>query len=138
MNKKILELLYCSFDDELTQNEKELLEKALSKSEKLRQEKNNIAAMRATISKGTSQSFHPFFTEKVMRRIHEEEKVQDTFFESLVYMFRPVAIAAAILIAALISYNLIRSDQLSVASAFAEPEITLEQAYEPIVILTLE
>ena len=104
----------------------------------MRKERERIAAMRALISNSASQSFHSFFAEKVMQRVREEGSVQETFFESLVYIFRPIAIATAILAVALISYNLIRSGQISLASAFAEPEITIEQAFEPTLPLTLE
>lgn len=70
-----------------------------------------------------------------MRRIREAKSAQETFWDSLVYVFRPVAIAAAI---NLISFNLIKSGDISLASAFAESEITLEQALDPTLSLVVE
>ena len=138
MNKKILELLYRSFDDVLKPEEQKQLEKALVESVKLQEEKVRIAQLRTTISDSAAKSFKPFFAEKVIRKIKEQEGVQETFFESLMYVFRPVAIAAVVLLITLVSYNLVKSDNISLASAFAEPEIGLEQVLEPTLPLAME
>lgn len=141
MNKKMLELLYRSFDDVLKPEEQQQLEETLIKSKKLQEEKEQIVTMRTTISGSAAQSFKPFFAEKVVRRItalQEEERSQVTFFDSLFYIFKPVAIAAAILLITLLSYNLLKSDRISLANALAEPEITLEQVFDPSLSLTLE
>ena len=138
MNKKSLELLYRSFDEVLTPNEKQRLKDALAKSKELREEKQQIMETRRSISNAAVQSFNPFFAEKVMRRIREGERSSELFFESLLYSFRPVAIAATILLIALMSYNFFKSDQLSIASIFAEPEVSLEQVLEPTLPLAME
>jgi hypothetical protein len=138
MNKKMLELLYRSFDDALTQAEQLQLDDALTKSTELQEERDRIVHMRAMISDGSVPSFHPFFAEKVMRRIREAERSQESFFDSLIEVFRPVAIAATIFFIVLLSYNLLKSDKISLASAFAEPEIRLEQALDPTLTLVME
>lgn len=137
MNSKILELLYRSFDRELNPNEQHQLEQALAGSKELREEKERIANMRTMISDSSEEKFHPFFAEKVMRRIREEQ-TQENFLDSLVHVFRPVAIAATVVLIALMSYNVLKSNEVSVASAFAQPEITLEQALDPTLSLALE
>lgn len=134
----MLELLFRSFDGVLSQNEQAQLDDALKKSKKLQDERDRIAQLRFIISKSSSQRFDPFFAEKVMRRLREAETTQETFWDSLIYVFRPVAIAATILIITLISFNLIKSGDISVASAFAESEITLEQALDPTLSLVME
>ena len=73
-----------------------------------------------------------------MRRIRIQDRAIENFFDSIVEMFRPVAIAAAILFIMLLSYNLVKSDKISVASAFAEPEIKLEQSLDPTLALVME
>ena len=138
MNSKILELLFHSLDGELTREEQQKLDQALAKSKELREEKERITQMRKVISNSRSQGFHPFFAEKVMRGIREAKNAQETFWDSLVYVFRPVAFAATILLITLISFNLIKSGNISVASAFAESEITLEQALDPTLSLVME
>lgn len=141
MNKNILELLYRSFDDVLSSKEQQRLEKSLVNSKKLQEEKKQITTMRDAISSDATQAFGPFFAEKVMQRItslQDEKKSQELFFESLFSAFRPaVAIATAVLIA-LMSYNIVKSDHFSLANAFAEPEISFEQVFEPALPLITE
>lgn len=141
MNNKMLKLLYRSFDDMLTSKQQQQLEEALLKSKELREEKEQIIAMRTTISDSATQSFKPFFAEKVMRRIRtlqKKQRSQETFFDSLFYVFKSMAIAATILLILLMSYNILKNNHLSLASAFAEPEVTLEQVFDPTLPLTLE
>jgi hypothetical protein len=90
------------------------------------------------ISDSSQQSFHPFFAEKVLRRIREQGRAAESFFDSLIDVFRPVAIAATILFIVLLSYNLFKSDKISLASAFAEPEIKLEHSLDPALALVME
>jgi len=137
MNSKILELLYRSFDKELNPNEQHQLEQALADSKELREEKERITNMRKMISDSSEEKFHPFFAEKVMRRIRAEQ-TQENFLDSLVHVFRPVAIAATVVLIALMSYNVLKSNDVSVASAFAQPEVTLEHALDPTLSLALE
>jgi anti-sigma factor RsiW len=139
MNKKILELLYRSFDERLNPGEQKILDQALSDSAELRAEKNRIAQMRAMISDSSAKGFHPFFAEKVLRRIRTQAPpAAESYFESLIALFRPVAIAAAILFIMLLSYNLFTSEDKSLATALAEPEIRLEQALDPTLAWVME
>ena len=82
MDKKIVELLYRSFDDELSQAEQQQLDQALLESKDLREEKTRIAQMRTAISDSGEKSFKPFFAEKVIRRIREAQQAQESFFDS--------------------------------------------------------
>ncbi len=141
MNKKILNLLYRSFDTELTSDESAQLNQALARSEELRAEKERIEEMRLLVHTSGEKAFHPFFTEKVMSRIREQKQGrgrEDAFFDALVGLFRPVVIGAAILFFGLISYNIIKSGEISLESAFAEPQVTLEQAIDLALSLKLE
>ena len=141
MNKKIRELLYRSFDESLTPEEDHLLREALKNSKELQKEKERISAMRRSVSGSAAQSFKPFFGDRVMRRIEQsrrEGKNPDVFFESFLAVFRPIAVGAAVLVIALISYNMIKSNRISLAGAFAEPEVTLEEAYDPTLTFAME
>ncbi len=69
MNKKILKLLYRSFDTELSQKDQRRLDDALEKSEALRLERDRAFAQRQDLAKSGSQSYSPFFAEKVMGKI---------------------------------------------------------------------
>jgi anti-sigma factor RsiW len=138
MNKKMRTLLYRSFDEPLTPKERMRLDEALEKSQALRREKQSIESMRRAAASGAKRAFRPQFSQRVMRRIRQSEITEIPFFEALIAEFRPLAIGAAVLVIALLSYNIIRSDQISLASAFAEPEITLEEVYDPTLMLSME
>ena len=106
-----------------------------------REEKKRIASMRKAVSGSGAQSFTPFFAERVMQRIQEltpTEKSPDLFIESLIAVFRPIAVGAAVLVIVLLSYNMIKSDRLSLAGAFAEPEVSIEEAFDPTITLAME
>jgi hypothetical protein len=131
MDKKIQSLLYRSFDEDLSAENKELLRQALLQSEAFRDEKEKIANLRQTIKKGNMSSFKPFFAERVLNRIHEltEKKNEASFFNDLLLIFRPLAIAAIILIIIIGSYNIRSSGEVSLEGALAVPEVTLNDAY---------
>ncbi|MDZ7261789.1 MAG: hypothetical protein ONB05_06765 [candidate division KSB1 bacterium] len=137
MNKKILDLLYRSFDSKLTKEEQQKLEKALAQSKELQEERARITKMRDVLSSSPAPAFKPFFVERVMRRIWllaEKEKRQEIFFESLLYLFRRVALAGLLVLLALLSFNWIKSEQVSLSSALALPEITMEEIFVPILL----
>lgn len=141
MSEKILTLLYRSFDEKLTPAEQKQLEKALQSSHELQQEKEHLASMRKLVTATSQQTFKPFFADRVMRKIAqtaEKETRQELFFDSLVSIFRPVAFGAAVVLIVIMSYNIIRTDQVSLAGALATPKVTLEEAMDPTLSLALE
>ena len=139
--KKMLDLLYRSFDSKLTEEEQRQLDEALSHSGELRKEKEHIARIRGSISASAPESFRPFFAERVMQRItsiEEKEAEKDLFTRTLFVDFRRVALIAAMLIIMLLSHNLIQSGDVSLNGAFAVPEITFEEVFEPTLALNVE
>lgn len=133
MNKKILKLLYRSFDDDLDEKEQKQLEEALENSEELRKEKEQIEAQRQAISDSAVKSFKPFFAERVMSRIQaigEEENTLEAFYETLKTVFWRFAIAGAVIMIALISINLLIGESLSTDEAFYVSELTFEEAFQ--------
>lgn len=141
MNKKALKLLQRSFDENLSEVERQSLEQALQTSSELRAEKARISTWRKSVLKSAANSFQPFFAAKVMQRIaslKEVQKLESIFFESLFAAFRPAFLTAAILFLTLLSYNVGKSDNFSIAGAFAEPEVTLEQVIDPTISFFLE
>jgi len=135
MNQNIIKLLYRSFDGELTPEEKIKLKLALQNSSSLRAEKDRIESLRKRLASPANYAFKPFFAERVMQKIMvltEKKPVQELFFESLYSLFRPALIAVTILLFALISYNLSKSDQITLNKAIAQPEVSLEQLLNPL------
>jgi hypothetical protein len=138
MNRKIIKLLYRSFDGELTPEEKTKLKLALQNSSTLRAEKTRIEQLRGVLADQQTLSFKPFFADRVMQKIMnltDSKSVHELFFESLYSLFRPVVIAVTILLFVLISYNLSKSDQITLNQALAQPEVSLEQLLNPIEFL---
>jgi anti-sigma factor RsiW len=134
MNDKILELLYRSFDADLTHEEQMALDEALAASEQLRAEKRRIEAMRQSISSSAVDTFKPFFATRVMQQVAESaepREVSEGLFRGLVYAFRRVALAGAMIIAAFIIYNVAASDQVSFTTVLGAPEISIEEVFEP-------
>jgi len=130
MNKKILILLYRSFDDDLDAKEQKQLAEALENSEELRKEKEQVEAQRQAISDSAAQSFKPFFAERMMSRIQalgEKENILETFYETLKAAFWRFAATGAVIMIALISINLVIGESLSMDEAFYVSELTFEE-----------
>ena len=133
MNDRILELLYRSFDEDLTGDEERELREALAASEALRREKDRIEAMRNMVSASRVDTFKPFFAERVMRRLSEVRESRNgiwTLQDWLSRLFRPVAIAGAAVAAGLLVFNLVQADAISVAAAFGISEVPIEEILE--------
>ena len=141
MNRKIKKLLYRSFESILSPRKQKILDHALKKSDALRGEKKQLEVLRHTLSSQTEQTFDPFFSDRVMQRIgqlREQKTCGEQFFEAMVSEFRPIAVGAIILFIILVSFNLIRADRLSLASALAEPRVSLEEVYDPVLMIGME
>ena len=133
MKKNITELLYLSFDGQLTEDEQRRLQDALEQSAQLQQEKERIAALRGSIAAGTPKSFRPFFAERVMHRIAalgETRNGTQKFFESLQFAFRRVALVGATAILLLLVFNVVKTGNISVAGALGIPQETLVEVLE--------
>lgn len=140
MNPKFKKLLYESFDRDLNESEREILENELSGSDELRREKDSLMSIRKMVSLRAEQNFEPFFADRVMSRIRGQNagKEYKELFENISILFRPIAIAATVIIITLVSLNLFRSDRISLENAIVVPDVTLTDAYNPITDLNLE
>ena len=133
MNERILELLYRSFDEELTAGEGGRLREALAASEALRHEKDRIETMRKMVSASGRDTFKPFFAERVMRQVaglREGSSGMCTLQEWLSRVFRRVAIVGAAVAAGLVLLNLVQADGVSLAAAFGISEVPIEEILE--------
>lgn len=140
MDKKMHKLLIRSFDEALSVDEQQALQRALENSPALQDEKTRLQRIRTAASQ-SQITFSPGFADNVMRKVRqsgESNGLAESFFDTLVAGFRPVLIGAVVVMIALISLNLIRSDSLSLSGAFAEPTVTLEDAYESTYAMNLE
>ena len=130
MAKKILKLLYQSFDDELNPKEKERLDRALKESEELRKEKEQILAQRQALADSSVPGFKPLFPERVMSRIESPQKKKngfESFHETILLMFRRFAIVGAAILLLLLIYNLQTGDILTTEEIMFASDFTFEE-----------
>jgi len=94
-NKKLLDLLMKSFDEELSPDERKHLEEVLSESDELRSEKKKLLKLREVFS-SQEYRFKPFFESRVMNRIHKLRNgkiIEFDFAKNLFFVFKRVAIS---------------------------------------------
>lgn len=139
MDKTIRKLLYRSFDRPLNKREQKRLDEGLARSESLRREKEQMESLRRRVASASMTSFGSNFPAKVMARLAEEMTDNGTLFHEFIFrLFRPVAIAATIIIITLISINLSKTNKWSWEGAMALPEVTLTDAYDPLLAINGE
>ena len=133
MDKKILELLYRSFDSDLKPEEREKLEAALENSEELQTHKEEILKMRVSLKQNRTESFGYMFADKVMNKIRriEEKSKDELFFDSIISIFRPLVIAATFLLVFLISYSVISDNSGLFNDSQDVHDITLAEVFDP-------
>ncbi len=141
VEKKFIDLLYLSFDRQLTKDKQKILEEALAESEELRKEKQLIASMQNTIAKTAVKSFKPWFAERVMNKIaafREKESHEEFFLSLLLFRFRRLALIAGFIVIFLLSYNAIKSDYLSLSKMLGMPGVTIVEITDPLSCLVEE
>ena len=139
--KKIKRLLYRSLDRELTARERKRLQKALSESEPLRSEMAAIRQMRKGIEQSKEPAFSPGFAERITSQLTPISKVNPftrSFASELMHSFRPIAVSVCLLIALLAAWNMVNAGEFTISGLFGEPEVTVEEAYDPIITLMWE
>ncbi len=139
MKKKWIKLLYRSFDEPLTAKEQQRLHDALISDEQLKEEKEQISRFRTTVQQANPEgSFSPFFADRVVNRTLASKSAEEPVFEALLSLFRPIAVAALIILLILISFNLKNTGDYSVAGALGEQPATLEEIVDPMYTWTME
>jgi len=140
MDEKIKELLYRSFDETLSPEDDKSLEQALANSIELMLEKENITRLRDQISESQTKHFKPFFADRVLNQIQTSTANQneETLFDSLFILFRPVAIAATALIIIVAGYNIVSTGQFSLEGAMGMPQVTLDDVYDTSLAVVME
>ena len=128
-NKKILELLYRSFDRTLSEKQQKRLDEALKNSEELRREKNRAIKLRKSASDIAKLSFNPFFAERVLSRIEtvQSKNGLEAFYQSLKVVFRRVAVVGAVVMLVLLLYNFQIGDSLNSDEILYISDATVEE-----------
>jgi hypothetical protein len=140
MDDKILGLLYRSFDSKLNPDEQDILEQALQSSKELKSQKEEMIKLRNSLKPNNSQGFGTMFADKVMQKIRnlEVKSNEELFFDSIISVFRPLAIAATVILVFLISYDIVSKNGKLLNSVQNSQDITLAEAFDPFNELTTE
>ncbi len=132
-NKELSQLLHRSFDEALTAEERDRLERALALSKELRTEQRILSALRSKISSLQKRQFSPLFAQRVMREIDKHRRTIDEsvydFSLSLMFSFRKIAVVGAILILLLLCGNFLSDGAFSLDKALGLQQVTLEDAW---------
>lgn len=133
MNQNLRELLLRSLEEELSEQGRQLLDKALLDSVELREEKRKLIKLRESLAGSGADSFGPFFVGRVMTGIKALDKRPANgtlFFEMMFRWFRPVATVGLTLILLFTVFNLIRANDVSIESALGISDNSTEQIWE--------
>jgi len=130
--KKIQELLLRSFDTDLSEEERRQIEKALKESSEWLEVKKGFDRQRLLVSENAAKSFRPFFAERTIEKIRTLRKNNGryTFYLSLRTVFQRIAIAGALLLLLLITYNIKTGDSLATEEVFFASDTTVEAIYD--------
>ena len=144
MNNKLLKLMLKELDSNLTETEKAELQKELAESEELQNvllDRQRILKIRQAVADSSRSSFKPFFAERIMQKINQpsqDANRYEVFVDFLVNPFRKIALIAIFLTLILISYNLGSRGDISLDGALGIPQISVEDALDPISLLLKE
>lgn len=130
MNEKMLELLYRSFDDELTEAERDELHAALTASPELQEEKKRLAELRKMVGETAESTFKPFFSARVMRQVKELQRGPEEWVRALVWGFKRVVIAGALTAVLLVAVNVASGGRLSFDSLLALPQLEITDTWQ--------
>ena len=136
MKKEERDLLIKSLDSELSVSEDHILQKSLNMSEELRNEREHLLEMRDVLKSEAAKSFSSGFEDRVMAKIQSRQNEDFTVY--LLRVFKPVAIAAILLIIITASLNVWSSEQISLDGVMAINDVSPEEAFNPLVDLAEE
>ena len=124
MKKINYRLLFHSFDAEIPEALKGVMEEETGSSAELQRITQEVQRMRKTLQSTPPPAFSPFFAERVLARIQRRtESIAERFQNA----FRPIAVGALLLTAIFTSYNIGRTNSFSVYAALGIQRPSLEQ-----------
>ena len=128
--KKILKLLYRSFDTDLSKKKNLRLEKALHESKALRDEKGLILSRRKAFTENSERAFSPYFADRVMSQISaigDKKNTQESFYDALVFVFRRLAVVGTLVMIGLIFFNIIQGHVIPADEVFFATDLVFEE-----------
>ena len=130
MKKEERDLLIKSLDSKLSASEEKILKNALNDSEELANERDRLLDLRQSLKTSRANSFANGFEDRVMAKIQGGNN--EEFSRYLFRVFKPVAIAAILLIIITASVNVWNSEQISLDGIMAINDVSPEEAFNPL------
>jgi hypothetical protein len=130
MHRRLLKLLTRSMDAELAAPDLARLEAALKESEDLRRTRDELLAVRRAAADSAASGFGPGFADKVLagtRLAVRRPQTADAVFNSFKTVFKPLAIASAIVLVLLVTYSVTRGDLIPRGEIYYASDITLNK-----------
>ncbi len=117
----IEDLLIQSLDQPLSTTENELLMNALVNDAVLAKKLHELTTLRALLKSKKSESFGPYFAQKVIYKIQEAGKEID---RQIIFFFKRYQLAAAGVVIALLALNIMYAETFSIPSILGVEEST--------------
>ncbi len=128
--EEIEDLYLRSFDENLSEAQKEALLNSIPVHTGLAGELSQYKDIRENLLRDKPATFGPYFAQKVINRI---ENMRLEIDKQIVFFFRKYQLAALGVFIALLAINVIFSDQLNISSVLGiQEEVTTEGADEDI------
>lgn len=142
MNRnKLEELLYESFDRELSFSEKLILEEGLKSSAELAALKKEIFLMRESLRNSAPGDFSAGFEVRVLNslRLRAEQQPADVSLAGLLSLsFGKIALAGVILLIALTVYNVGTGNNSLIDNITGSSTASIESAFDPVNQINLQ
>jgi len=120
MNKNEIEdLCIKSFDQTLNDSEKKILALAIESDSELASSLIAYKNVRELLLRKEPATFGPYFAQKVITRIHNMREELD---QQIAFFFKKFRVVALSVMIALLTFNIIFSDQLDIASVIGIEE----------------
>ena len=138
MQYKWRKLLLRSLEGTLSDREQRRLDHALKNQPKLQAEQAMLEQTRQWFDKASGVSFQPYFAERVTRRIFDAVQDPPDLFVLIYSRFKRLAIAATLIIAVLVSMNIIQNHSYPVIYNYLISDMTVEETITPNIAESLE
>ena len=128
--KKILKLLYRSFDTVLNEKKQQRLDEALEQFQDLKEEKENILSRREAATDNAERAFKPYFADRVMAHIAaigDKKDTQESFYDALMLGFKRLAVAGGLVMIVLLFFNVFQGYVIPTDEAFFASDLILEE-----------
>ncbi|MDZ7723335.1 MAG: hypothetical protein U5R06_11160 [candidate division KSB1 bacterium] len=138
MRYKWRRLLLRSLEGTLSDRKQRRLDAALENHPQLKADRAMLEQTQQWFDKAPEFSFQPFFAQRVTQRIYKAVQDPPDLFVLIYSKFKRLAIAASLIIALLISINIMQNHSYPVIYNYLISNMTVEETFTPNLAESLE